>query len=124
MLRRMAGAKGYGLTCPLITKSDGTKFGKSEGENIWLSPEYTSPYKFYQYWLNTSDEDAENFIKIFTFLTKEEIENLIEEHKKAPHQRILQNKLAEEITTLVHSEEDLKNAKQASKVLFGKSTAE
>ncbi len=124
LIRRIAGGKGYALTSKLVTKADGTKFGKSEGGNIWLDRKLTSPYKFYQYWLNTSDEDAENFIKIFTFLTKEKIENLIEEHKKAPHQRILQNKLAEEITTLVHSEEDLKNAKQASKVLFGKSTAE
>lgn len=124
LIRRIAGGKGYALTSKLVTKADGTKFGKSEGGNIWLDRKLTSPYKFYQYWLNTSDEDAENFIKIFTFLSKEEIESLIEEHQKAPHLRILQNKLAEEITTLVHSEKDLENAKHASKVLFGKSTAE
>lgn len=124
LIRRIANGKGYALTSPLVTKADGSKFGKSEGGNIWLDPKRTSPYKFYQYWLNTSDEDAENFIKIFTFLDKEEIEELTEEHKKAPHQRILQRKLAEEITTLVHSAEDLENAVKASEVLFGKSTAE
>lgn len=124
MLRRMAGAKGYGLTCPLITKSDGTKFGKSEGENIWLSPEYTSPYKFYQYWLNASDEDAENYIKIFTFLEKETIDSLIAEHKEAPHLRVLQRRLAEEVTVTVHGQEEYDKAVQASEILFGKSTAE
>lgn len=124
MLRRMAGAKGYGLTCPLITKSDGTKFGKSEGENIWLSPDYTSPYKFYQYWLNASDEDAENYIKIFTFLEKETIDSLITEHKEAPHLRVLQRRLAEEVTVTVHGQEEYDKAVQASEILFGKSTAE
>lgn len=124
MLRRMDGAKGYGLTCPLITKSDGTKFGKSEGENIWLSPEYTSPYKFYQYWLNASDEDAENYIKIFTFLDKETIEGLVAKHKEAPHLRVLQRRLAEEVTVTVHGQEEYDKAVQASEILFGKSTSE
>lgn len=124
LMRRMNIGKAYAMTSPLITKADGTKFGKSEGGNIWLDPERTSPYKFYQYWLNNTDVDAENFIKIFTFLGKEEIEALIEEHRKAPHLRLLQKKLAEEITTLVHSKEDYLNAVKASEVLFGKSTAE
>lgn len=124
MIRRIGDGKGYALTCPLITKADGTKFGKTESGNIWLDPERTSPYKFYQYWLNTSDEDAEKFIKIFTFLTREEIENLIAEHKEAPHLRQLQKKLAEEITVMVHSREDFDNAVKASEVLFGKSTAQ
>ena len=124
MLRRMAGAKGYGITCPLITKSDGTKFGKSEGGNIWLSPAYTSTYKFYQYWLNASDLDAENYIKIFTFLDKETIEGLVSEHQKAPHERLLQKRLAEEVTITVHGKEEYENAVQASEILFGKSTAE
>lgn len=124
MIRRIGGGKGYALTCPLITKADGTKFGKTEGGNIWLDAERTSPYKFYQYWLNTSDEDAEKFIKIFTFLTKEEIDALIAEHKEAPHMRALQKKLAEEITISVHSKQDLDNAIKASNILFGKSTSE
>lgn len=124
LIRRMAGGKAYALTSPLITKADGSKFGKSEDGNIWLDPKRTSPYKFYQYWLNISDEDAENFIKIFTFLEKEEINTLIEEHREAPHKRVLQKKLAEEITILVHSKNDLENAVKASQVLFGKSTAE
>lgn len=123
LIRRIAGGKGFALTSPLITKADGTKFGKSEGGNIWLDPERTSPYKFYQYWLNTSDEDAENFIKVFTFLSREEIESLTEEHHKAPHLRILQKRLAEEITIMVHTREDYENAVKASEVLFGKSTA-
>lgn len=123
LIRRIAGKKAFAITSPLITKADGTKFGKSEGGNIWLDAKRTSPYKFYQYWLNTSDEDAENFIKIFTFLTQEEIQALLKEHQAAPHKRILQKKLAEEITTLVHSEQDLKNAVTASQVLYGNSTA-
>lgn len=123
LIRRIGGGKGYALTCPLITKADGTKFGKTEGGNIWLDAAKTSPYKFYQYWLNTSDEDAEKYIKIFTFLTKEEIEALIAAHKEAPHQRALQKKLAEEITVMVHSKEDLDNAIAASNILFGKSTS-
>ncbi len=123
LIRRIAGGKGYALTCPLITKSDGSKFGKSEGGNVWLDAKRTSPYKFYQYWLNTSDEDAEKYIKIFTFLTEEEINALIETHKEAPHQRVLQKKLADEVTVIVHSQEDLDNAIKASTILFGKSTA-
>ncbi|WP_108804897.1 tyrosine--tRNA ligase [Aquimarina sp. Aq107] len=124
LIRRIGGGKGYALTCPLITKSDGSKFGKSEGGNVWLDAKRTSPYKFYQYWLNTSDEDAEKYIKIFTFLTKDEIENLVTEHAEAPHQRILQKKLADEITIMVHSQEDLDNAIKASNILFGRSTSE
>ncbi len=124
LIRRIAGGKGYALTCPLITKSDGSKFGKSEGGNVWLDAKRTSPYKFYQYWLNTSDEDAEKYIKIFTFLSKEEIDALIKEHKEAPHMRILQKKLADEVTVIVHSQEDLDNAIKASNILFGKSTSE
>jgi len=124
LIRRIGEGKGYALTCPLITKADGTKFGKTESGNIWLDPARTSPYRFYQYWLNTSDEDAEKFIKIFTFLSKEEIEGLIAQHKEAPHLRELQRKLAEEITVMVHSAEEYENAVKASAVLFGKSTAE
>ncbi len=124
LVRRKAQGKAYAMTCPLITKADGTKFGKSEGGNIWLDKGRTSPYKFYQYWLNSSDEDSENFIKKFTFLSKEEIEALIAEHKEAPHMRLLQKKLAEEVTTMVHSKEDLENAVKASSILFGKSTAD
>ena len=124
LVRRKANGKAYAITCPLITKADGTKFGKTDGGNIWLDKERTSPYKFYQYWLNASDDDAENYIKIFTFLSREEIDFLIEEHKHAPHLRVLQNKIANEVTLLVHSEEDLNKAKKASQILFGKSTSE
>lgn len=124
LIRRIGGGKGYALTCPLITKADGTKFGKTESGNVWLDPKRTSPYKFYQYWLNTSDEDAEKYIKIFTFLKREEIEDLVNTHKEAPHQRALQKKLAEEITVQVHSQNDLDNAIKASAILFGKSTSE
>ena len=124
LVRRIAGGKAYALTCPLITKADGTKFGKSEGGNIWLDSARTSPYKFYQYWLNTSDVDAEKYIKIFTFLSKEEIEILTEKHREAPHLRLLQKRLAEEITVMVHSAEDLKNAIKASNILFGNSTSD
>ena len=124
LIRRIGGGKGYALTCPLITKADGTKFGKTEGGNVWLDPHRTSPYKFYQYWLNTSDAEAEKYIKIFTFLTKDNIEELISEHKAAPHLRVLQKRLADEITVMVHSQEDLDNAKKASNILFGKSTSE
>ena len=119
MIRRISGGKAYAMTCPLITKADGTKFGKSEGGNIWLDPEKTSPYKFYQYWLNTSDADAERYIKIFTMLAKDEISALVEEHSQAPHLRVLQKKLAQEITTLVHSRADWENAVKASEILFG-----
>ncbi|PQJ21714.1 tyrosine--tRNA ligase [Tenacibaculum sp. SG-28] len=116
-------AKAFAATCPLITKADGSKFGKSEGGNVWLDAEKTSVYKFYQFWLNTSDVDAEKYIKIFTFLSRKEISTLIEEHKKAPHLRVLQKRLAEEITTFVHSRELLDKAITASNILFGKSTA-
>jgi tyrosyl-tRNA synthetase len=124
LVRRIASGKAYALTCPLITKADGTKFGKSEGGNIWLDAARTSPYKFYQYWLNTSDIDAEKYIKIFTFLSKEEIEILTEKHIEAPHLRLLQKRLAEEITVMVHSTEDLENAIKASNILFGNSTSD
>jgi len=124
LIRRIGGGKAYALTCPLITKADGTKFGKTEGGNIWLDAERTSPYQFYQYWLNTSDADAEKYIKIFTFLSKEEIESLIATHREAPHQRALQKKLAEEITVSAHSQADLEMAIKASDILFGKSTTE
>ena len=124
LVRRVAGGKAYALTCPLITKADGTKFGKSEGGNIWLDATRTSPYKFYQYWLNTSDVDAEKYIKIFTFLSKEEIEVLTEKHRETAHLRLLQKRLAEEITVMVHSKEDLENAIKASNILFGNSTSD
>jgi len=124
LVRRVAGGKAYAMTCPLITKADGTKFGKTEGGNIWLDRHRTSPYKFYQYWLNASDEDAEKYVKIFTFLDKETIEALIAEHKETPHLRLLQKRVAEEVTTMVHSKEDLDNAIKASNILFGKSTSE
>lgn len=124
LIRRIEDGKGYALTCPLITKSDGSKFGKSEGGNVWLDSNRTSPYKFYQYWLNSSDEDAVKYIKIFTFLERDEIEELIAAHKEAPHLRELQKTLAKEITVMVHSREDFENAVKASEVLFGKSTAE
>lgn len=123
LVRRIGGGKAYAMTCPLITKADGTKFGKTGGGNIWLDAERTSPYKFYQYWLNTSDEDAAKYIKIFTFLGREEIEDLIEKHQEAPHLRALQKRLAEEVTTSTHGAEDLENAVRASEILFGKSTA-
>ncbi|AWH73462.1 tyrosine--tRNA ligase [Dokdonia sp. Dokd-P16] len=124
LVRRIGGGKGYALTCPLITKSDGSKFGKSEGGNVWLDAKRTSPYKFYQYWLNTTDEDAEKYIKIFTFLDKEEIEALVAAHKDAPHERALQKRLAEEVTTTVHDAEALEKAIAASNILFGKSTSD
>ncbi len=124
LIRRIGGGKGYALTCPLITKSDGSKFGKSEGGNVWLDANRTSPYKFYQYWLNTSDDDAEKYIKIFTFLDKETIENLVVEHKKAPHMRLLQKRLAQEVTTTVHGTDEFEKAVKASEILFGNSTSE
>ena len=120
LIRRVDNDKGYALTCPLITRADGKKFGKSEQGNIWLDKTKTSVFRFYQYWLNTSDEDAEKFIKIFTFLRKSVIDKLINEHKKAPHMRILQKKLAAEITTIVHSEEEMNKSSEASNVLFSK----
>ncbi len=123
LIRRIGGGKGFALTCPLITKADGTKFGKTESGNVWLDANRTSPYRFYQYWLNTSDTDAEKYIKIFTFIKKEEIEALTLKHNEAPHMRLLQKRLADEITVMVHSQEDLDNAVKASNILFGKSTA-
>jgi tyrosyl-tRNA synthetase len=124
LIRRIGGGKGYAITCPLITKSDGSKFGKSEGGNVWLDANRTSPYKFYQYWLNSSDEDAEKYIKIFTFLTQEEIERTIKEHSETPHLRLLQKRLAEEITIMVHSKDEFENAVKASQILFSKSFKE
>lgn len=126
LVRRMndEGAKAYAMTCPLITKADGSKFGKSEGGNIWLDADKTSVYKFYQFWLNTTDADAEKYIKIFTFLAKEEVEALIEEHQQAPHLRQLQKRLAEEVTTFVHSGEELAKAVQASSILFGNANSD
>lgn len=118
LIRKITGQEAYGITTNLITKADGTKFGKTESGNVWLDRNKTSPYKFYQFWLNTSDEDAKNYIKIFTFLPKEEIEYLIQQHDKAPHERILQKKLAEEVTILVHSKNDFEDAKKASEILF------
>lgn len=124
LIRRIGGGKAFALTCPLITKADGTKFGKSEKGNIWLDEEKTTPYEFYQFWLNTSDEDAAKYIKIFTFRSKEEIEALIQEHQEAPHLRVLQKALAEDLTITVHSEQVLKTAIAASNILFGKSTSD
>lgn len=124
LIRRKLSGKAYALTCPLITKADGTKFGKTESGNVWLDRTKTSPYKFYQYWLNASDEDAAKYIKIFTFLTQEEIENLIAIHQEAPHQRQLQRKLAQEVTAMVHTQADVEQAEQAAEILFGKATAD
>ncbi len=124
LIRRMGGGEAYALTAPLLLKSDGSKFGKSEGGNVWLSAEKTSPYKFYQYWLNIADDEAQKCVRIFTLKSREEIESLEKEHAEAPHLRILQNVVAEEMTVRVHSQEDLESAKVASKILFGKSTSE
>jgi tyrosyl-tRNA synthetase len=124
LIRRKGGGEAYAVTTPLIKKADGTKFGKTEGGNVWLDKNRTSPYQFYQYWLNASDQDAEVYIKIFTLKKKEEIERLIAEHQTAPHLRILQKALAQDVTVLVHSEEDLQTAIAASNILFGKSTTE
>ena len=121
LIRRVGNGKGFAITCPLITKSDGSKFGKSEGGNVWLDAKRTSPYKFYQYWLNSSDDDAEKYIKIFTFLEEEEIKSLIEAHKEQPHLRQHQKRLAQEITTMVHSQADFENAEKASTILYSKS---
>ena len=123
LVRRIDKGKGYALTCPLMTKSDGSKFGKSEGGNIWLDAKRTSPYKFYQYWLNSSDGDAEKYIKVFTFLDKETITSLINEHQTMPHLRSLQKRLAEEVTTTVHGTQECKKAIEASNILFGNSTS-
>ena len=124
LIRRTIGGEAFALVCPLITKADGGKFGKTESGNIWLDSRYTSPYKFYQFWLNVSDDDAEKYIKIFTELNKEEIDSLVAKHQEAPHLRSLQKKLAEEVTTMVHSREELEKAIEASNILFGKSTAD
>ena len=124
LIRRKVQGKAFAITCPLITKADGTKFGKTEGGNIWLDAERTSPYKFYQYWLNASDDDAEKYIKIFTFLDKNTVEKLTIEHKEAPHLRLLQKKVATEVTQMVHSKDTLDNAIKASNILFGQSTAD
>jgi tyrosyl-tRNA synthetase len=124
LIRRKEGGKAYAITCPLIKKADGTKFGKTEDGNVWLDKSRTSPYKFYQFWLNTSDEDALNYIKIFTFLDKTAIEKIIKEHEEAPHVRLLQKTIAEEVTSLVHGKEAYLKAVEASQILFGKATGE
>jgi len=124
LIRRIDGGEAYAITTPLIKKADGTKFGKTEGGNIWLNPARTSPYSFYQFWLNASDDDVKNYIRIFTLKTKEEIESLEQEHDKTPHLRILQKELAKEITVRVHSEKDLNAAINASEILFGNATAD
>lgn len=124
LIRRKTGGEAFALTCPLITKADGGKFGKTESGNVWLDRRYTSPYKFYQFWLNVSDEDAAKYIKIFTALGREEIAVLEEEQTAAPHLRPLQKRLAKEITVMVHSEEDYEMAVEASNILFGNSTSE
>jgi tyrosyl-tRNA synthetase len=124
LIRRKTGGEAFALTIPLITKADGGKFGKTESGNVWLDPKMTSPYKFYQFWLNTSDGDAEKYIKVFTLLSQEEVSELIGRHAEAPHQRLLQRKLAEEVTVMVHSAEDYEMAVEASQILFGQGTAE
>lgn len=124
LIRRKAGGEAFALTCPLITKADGSKFGKTESGNVWLDPEKTTPYQFYQFWLNVSDEDAAKYIKIFTVLGQEEIENILNEHNKAPHERLLQRRLAEEVTVMVHSKSDYEGAVEASQILFGRGTTE
>jgi tyrosyl-tRNA synthetase len=124
LIRRKSGGEAYAVTTPLIKKADGTKFGKTEGGNVWLDPDRTSPYEFYQFWLNASDVDAVNYVRIFTLRGKEEVEDLEKEHNGAPHLRILQKAIAEDITTRVHGEEALKTAIAASNILFGKSTAD
>ncbi|MBQ6576151.1 MAG: tyrosine--tRNA ligase, partial [Bacteroidales bacterium] len=124
LIRRMLGKDAYALTCPLIKKADGTKFGKTEKGNVWLDSKRTSPYTFYQFWLNVADEDAERYIKIFTMLDKETIENLIAEHREDPGQRKLQKVLAKEVTIMCHGEQEYEKALSASKMLFGNSTSE
>jgi tyrosyl-tRNA synthetase len=124
LIRRVDGGEAFALTCPLITKSDGGKFGKTEEGNVWLDPVRTSPYKFFQFWLNVSDDDAEKYLKIFTMLTQTEIEGLVKEHEAAPHVRVMQKKLAEEVTVMVHSKEEYEMAVEASGILFGKGTTE
>ena len=124
LMRKMNGKTAFALTCPLITKADGGKFGKTESGNVWLSKKYTSPYKFFQFWMNVSDDDAKRYIKIFTSLSREEIEALIKEHEEAPHLRVLQKRLAKEVTCMVHSEADYNAAVEASNILFGNATAD
>ena len=124
LIRRKTGGEAYALTCPLITKTDGSKFGKTEAGNVWLDPEKTSPYQFYQFWLNVTDEDAAKYIKIFTLLDRDTIDNLVRDHNEAPHQRILQKRLAGEVTSMVHSREEFNGAVEASEILFGKGTTE
>lgn len=124
LIRRKTGGEAFALTCPLITKADGGKFGKTESGNVWLDRRYTSPYKFYQFWLNVSDADAAKYIKIFTALDQEEIEALIAEQEAAPHLRPLQKRLAKEVTVMVHSEADYEAAVEASNILFGNATHE
>ncbi len=124
LIRRKAGGEAFALVCPLITKADGGKFGKTESGNVWLDRKYTSPYKFYQFWLNVSDADADKYIKIFTSIPKDEIEALVAQHNEAPHQRLLQKRLAEEVTVMVHSREDYEAAVEASGILFGNATSE
>ena len=124
LIRRVTAGEAYGLTCPLIKKADGGKFGKTEKGNVWLDPNRTSPYAFYQFWLNCSDEDSKNFIRIFTLLSKEEIENMEQEHDQNPHLRLLQKTLAKELTTIVHSEKEYLASVEASEILFGKGTSE
>jgi tyrosyl-tRNA synthetase len=124
LIRRVAGGEAFALVCPLITKADGTNFGKTESGNVWLDKRYTSPYKFVQFWLNVSDMDAEKYIRIFTFLSKQEVEELVEAHRQEPHLRLLQKRLAKEVTTMVHSEEDYNAAVEAAGILFGNATAD
>ena len=124
LIRRMSGKECFALTCPLVTKSDGRKFGKTEKGNVWLDRRLTSPYQFYQFWLNVADDEAERYIKIFTSLEKEEIDSLIEEHRQDPGRRVLQKRLAQEVTVMVHSQEDYEIAVEASNILFGKATKE
>ncbi len=124
LIKKISGNEAFALTCPLVTKADGTKFGKTESGNIWLDRNYTSPYRFYQFWMNVADDDAKRYIRIFTTLGREEIESLIAEHDQAPHLRLLQKRLAEEVTVMVHSREDYEAAVEASQILFGNATAE
>lgn len=124
LIRRKTGGEAYALTCPLITKSDGSKFGKTESGNVWLDPEKTSPYHFYQFWLNVSDEDAKKYIKIFTILDQKTIDDLVNGHDQNPQERVLQKRLAEEVTIMVHSREEYDAAAEASQILFGKGTTE
>jgi tyrosyl-tRNA synthetase len=124
LIRRKTGGEAWAMTCPLITKSDGRKFGKTESGNVWLDPSKTTPYSFLQFWLNVADDDAEKFIKIFTMLSRSETEDLVAAHRAEPHQRLLQKRLAEEVTVMAHSREEYDAAVEASQILFGKGTTE